>query len=175
MRESLRVFGLDEGDASTMESALARDTSKEKVQKTKKGKKGATLKKPAARGTSQAKSPQKVERKQAHSTFRHRMTSSAYHKARVLAKQQGMSPESSKRMAREASRKAAAEIDAGILTERSQRAETDRSAAQGKECIGVQSSKHVQAVWGTFVTSGCSSHMLQPKNFNKTHVIEGTV
>lgn len=78
VRESLRVFGLDEGDASTMESALARDTSKEKVQKTKKGKKGATLKKPAARGTSQAKSPQKVERKQAHSTFRHRMTSSAY-------------------------------------------------------------------------------------------------
>ena len=51
------------------------------------------------------------------SSFKHRKTSSAYHAARLAAKNAGMSVEKAKECGRAAAAKVASEIDAGLLKE----------------------------------------------------------
>ena len=102
-------FALDTEDEMIMATALSTEVAKP-VQK-----KPAAQKKPA---TNKSTAPPPAKNK-SKSSFRHRATSSAYHKAKNLAKSEGHSPDMCKKIARAKAAEIAAQIDAGLLQEQS--------------------------------------------------------
>ena len=122
-------YGLCPEDEAFVEQALGSEVSRAKPvrQKKKRGRKKpeenegvdkvgkqkpGPKKKPAA-----AKAKGKPAAKSLKSSFKHRKTSSAYHKTKNLRLKMGDSPNTAKRHAQSASRGVASQIDSGILEE----------------------------------------------------------
>ena len=87
-----------------------------KAKSTAKGKKAKAVAKPTPKAKGKAKAHPKASPSH-KTTFRHRKTSSAYHSAKHSALKAGFSPQTAKAKGKEASSKAAHQIDIGVLQE----------------------------------------------------------
>ena len=136
---SIGFFALNEEDEKILKRSLEEGLPKKGQPKKKVKKKPAASTKAAPKKKAKAKAscskgeknkkeeedqegePKENEdqevQPQKKSTFKHRMSSSAYHKERKLAALQGLSPNSCKLAARAKAAKVSAQIDAGILKE----------------------------------------------------------
>lgn len=127
------VFGgsdLDDADMEILQEALEEDVSKQVAVRPRKRKPKAKAKEKVQKKTAAKGVPPKgasvehavgsEEKKDAQtkkSSWKRRMTSSAYHSARLVAKKQGKSPNTCKVIARTAHQKMANDIDAGLVKE----------------------------------------------------------
>ena len=112
-------LGLDRNEEQELLERMRTDVNLEKPgKKKKKVAKGApsdAIKKPAS--NKKAKAKQVAKKPATKSSFRHRKTSEAYHKAVKAALQAGKTKDDAKVAGRQASQKAAREIDVGILVD----------------------------------------------------------
>ena len=97
--------------------AVSLQKEKEKKQKEKEKKKVQEKKTKVEKVEKKEKKKKGKGKAKKTTSFRHRATSSAYHKAKKAAKKLGYDMETCKSMARAASRKVAQQIDNGILKE----------------------------------------------------------
>ena len=113
------VLGLDEEDEELMTESMAQKFSTEAVAKKSKptSKAKAAAGKSAAKAKPKAAAKAKVLPKPRQGVFRRRVKDTSYHKAKLLALKQGLSPEAAAKKGREAAKQTAADVDAGVLKE----------------------------------------------------------
>ena len=108
------VLGLDEEDQDLMADSFEKGVSAKDMAKKSKPKSKAEA---AASTSAKAKAKSSPRQGVYKSSWRRRVKDASYHKAKVQALREGLSPKAACLKAREASRKTAAEIDAGVLKE----------------------------------------------------------